>query len=86
MLAHDGEPTAPGRRVTAGMLVVGADGRLLGRVKTVRSDDFLLDRELARDIYVPLSAVELVGPDLVSLNVPSYDVDQLGWEQPPPIA
>ena len=40
-------------QVHVGMEVVSIDGVTLGKVKEVRADDFLLDRPLARDLYIP---------------------------------
>lgn len=69
-----------------GMLVFGRDGVALGRVKTVRDHDFLLDRLMARDVYVPFSAVLMVGSEVVTLRIDGHDVDRMGWEQPPVVA
>jgi len=46
--------------IQVGMEVVGSDGELAGTVKDVRTTDFLLDRPLARDVYVPLAAVQAI--------------------------
>ena len=40
-------------QVRVGMDVVGIDGEMVGKVKEVRAEDFLLDRPFARDLYVP---------------------------------
>lgn len=63
--------------------VVGSDNGEVGRIKEVRQDDFLVDRPMARDVYVPFSAVQGVNGNQVVLNVPSYDVDAMGWANPP---
>jgi sporulation protein YlmC with PRC-barrel domain len=44
-------------RIRPGMDVYDMNGQLVGRVKDVRSDDFLIDKRLARDVYVPFSSV-----------------------------
>ncbi len=69
-------------RVHVGMHVLGADGDHLGRVKEVGTDCFLLDRPLARDLYVPLAAVQHVAGDQAVLRVPSDRVDDQGWPHP----
>src|SRR3982074_2691898 len=44
-------------QVRLGMEVMSINGHSLGKVKEVRANDFLLDRPLARDLYVPYSFV-----------------------------
>jgi hypothetical protein len=63
--------------------VFDADGDAVGTVKELRDNDFLLDRPLARDLYVPLSAVRSVTSDRVMLSVRDDDFDAQGWETPP---
>ena len=46
--------------VRPGMEVVGVDGELVGSVKAVRGPDFLVDRPLARDVYVPIGAIQAI--------------------------
>jgi hypothetical protein len=65
--------------ISQGMPVVGADTKEIGQVKDVRRSDFLVDRPLARDVYVPMDAVQRVSNDEVVLSVASEDVDQMGW-------
>ena len=73
--------------VRVGMEVVGFDGESVGLVKEVRANDFLLDRVMRRDVYVPLSAVEKVvldvTPEQVVLNVRGADVAVTDWASPP---
>jgi hypothetical protein len=73
----------PTARVQTGMRVVGANGSDIGTVKEVRSNDFLLDRSMQRDLYVPFDAVNSVSDDTVVLNVNSDQVGSLGWPSPP---
>jgi ribosomal 30S subunit maturation factor RimM len=40
-----------------GMMVYGTNGHELGLVKEVRSNDFLVDRSLRHDVYVPFNAI-----------------------------
>jgi stress response protein YsnF len=70
-------------RVREGLDVICADDSLIGRVKEVRDRDFLVDRQLQRDIYVPFDAVRDVAADGVRLTVPADRVDRMGWANPP---
>jgi hypothetical protein len=49
-----------------------------GQVKEVRDSDFLVDRPMARDVYVPFDAIESVGPD-VRLSVTADEVGERDW-------
>jgi hypothetical protein len=78
-------------QVKVDMPVVGIDGTPVGRVKAVGDDDFLVDRPLARDVYVPFSCVlnttnewedvrgGPVQPTAVVLTVASSEVDDQHW-------
>ncbi|SRR5216683_357116 len=44
-------------QIHVGMDVMSIDGYPVGKVKEVRAEDFLLDRPLARDLYIPFSFV-----------------------------
>lgn len=68
--------------IREGMTVVGADDKPIGRVKEVRSDDFLVDRSLQRDVYVPFSAVRGFAGDRIVLDVTAGQVDSMGWPNP----
>lgn len=76
---HSGQQSRNG--VSTGMDVVGSDGKAVGTVKEVRDNDFLVDRPVAFDVYVPFSACNAAN-GLVQLNVPARDVDKQGWEMP----
>jgi hypothetical protein len=69
-------------RIGPGMEVVGSDGKLVGRVKEAGTNTFLVDRPLARDVYVPYEACRSVEPGRVWLQYPATDVDQMGWGKP----
>ena len=74
------------------MDVVSIDGEHIGSVKEVRETDFLLNRPLARDLWVPFSSVLEAGEhggafrrgptqaSEVMLNVTAAHVDDQGWE------
>jgi len=68
-------------QIREGMEVVDRDGDHLGIVKEVRGDEFLLDRPLARDVYVPFSACTFSAGQ-VQLNVRSDEIGDQGWQQP----
>lgn len=77
-------------QIRVGMEVVGFDGELVGRVKQVRATDFLVDRPLARDVYIPVEVVQAivdatastaVAPRVV-LTVRADSVGAMGWPHP----
>lgn len=70
-------------RITAGMAVVDREGKPVGTVKAVRELDFLLDRKLKRDTYVPFDAVKGIREDQVMLRATASGIDELGWKHPP---
>lgn len=77
----NGEMT--GRQIRPGMEVIGKDGEQVGEVKEVRSNDFLVDRSLARDVYVPFNACQKADADgRIRLNVRADEVDAQDWEIP----
>lgn len=69
------------RQLREGMEVIGKNGKIVGRVKEVRGSDFLVDREMARDVYVPFNAVKTIGSQ-AQLEVAAEEVDNQGWEKP----
>lgn len=76
-------PEPQAGEVRSGMTVYGTNGNEIGMVKEVRPNDFLLNRSLHRDIYVPINAVQNVSNDQVYLNIPSDQVDAMNWPSPP---
>ena len=58
------------------MVVLGADAEVIGRVKQVGAEDFLVDRELQTDVYVPLAAVRNVLNQEVVLRISRSEVNQ----------
>lgn len=70
-------------QVKTGMEIVGSDGGHIGHVKEVRDTDFLVSRPMARDIYVPFSAVRSCSETRCELNIPADQVDSMGWMSPP---
>lgn len=81
-------PAVPMRvHIQPGMEVFGSDGVSVGLVKEVRGEDFLVDRTMRRDVYVPLEAVQGVAtdvaPERVILGVSAEQVGEMGWAEPP---
>jgi hypothetical protein len=68
-------------QVSAGMEVLGAEKERVGQVKEVRAADFLVERRLQRDVYVPFAAIREVTGNQVVLTVTSDHVDALKWPQ-----
>ena len=83
--------SAPGpEQIKVGMEVLSLDGQPIGHVKEVRNDEFLLDRRMARDLWVPISFVLAtedytanfrgpVQPTRVVLKVTDPHVEAQGW-------
>jgi hypothetical protein len=71
------EPTPP----AIGTFVFDAFGEPAGRVKAVRDGDFLLDRPLARDVYVPFTAIRWPSASAIRINVPNGRIGAMGWER-----
>ena len=67
------------------MEVFTADAERLGRVKSIESEEMLIDREHARDIFIPLSFVNRVidTEQRVELSITEVEFDELHWENPP---
>jgi hypothetical protein len=77
-------------QIQVDMPVTSLDGERIGKVKEVRETEFLIDRPLARDLWVPLSAVlaaedytpSVHGPldeQNVVLEVSAAHIDKQGW-------
>jgi hypothetical protein len=85
--------SSPGAdQIHPGMAVVSIDGERIGKVKEVRESEFLIDRPLAHDLWVPFSSVVEAGerggtfrrgptqPSDVVLGVSAAHVDSQGWK------
>jgi hypothetical protein len=67
-----------------GWPVVGNDGRRLGTIREVGQNYVLASRTgLSGDLYVPASAIANVEGEVVHLNLPKSQAEDMGWEQPP---
>ena len=73
------------RQIRVGMEVIGRDGENVGEVKEVRVNDFLVDRSMARDVYIPLNACQMTNGQ-IRLNIRADEVDDQDWEMPDLIA
>ncbi len=68
--------------VREGMDVCGSDDEGVGKVKTLGDNEFLVDRTMQRDVWVPFSAVRDVEGNRVILTVPANQVDHQNWPSP----
>ena len=66
-------------QVSVGMEVLDAETERVGQVKEVRASDFLVERRLQRDVYVPFAAIREVTGNQVVLTVTSDHVDAIKW-------
>jgi hypothetical protein len=85
--------STPGpQQIEVGMEVAALDGERIGRVKEVQKDEFLLDRPMAHDLWVPFSSVLAaedytsnfrgpVQPVTVVLSVSSAHIDGQHWRR-----
>ena len=70
-----------GQRIIEGMEVVDSNGEHIGQVKEIREKDFLIDRTMRRDIYVPFSVIATSGRRVV-LRIDSAKINDLDFERP----
>jgi hypothetical protein len=77
----EGGTVGMNRQIRPGMEVIGRDGENVGEVKEILSNDFLVDRSMARDVYIPFQACNITGGQ-IRLNVRADEVDNQGWEMP----
>ena len=78
------------RHLKVGMEVVGHDGELAGTVKEVHATDFHLDRPMARDVLVPLEAIQAIvdasgthaGNARVILTIRADSIGEQNWPHP----
>lgn len=68
-------------QIRLGMEVVGRDGGHIGEVKEIRSNDFLVDRPMERDVYIPFNAGQVSGGQ-IRLSVRADEINDQGWEMP----
>jgi hypothetical protein len=80
----------PGQ-IKIGMDVTGIDGERIGKVKEVRDTEFLIDRPMAHDLWVPFQSVmaaeghgdgfraAVPNPTDVVLSISAAHVEAQGW-------
>ena len=67
-----------------GWAVLGNDGERVGTVKDVGQNYILISCPgFSGDLFVPVSSIANVENEVVQLNIPQPDVQQMGWEQEP---
>ncbi len=66
----------------AGWAIVGNDGVRLGTVDSV-GQNYIIASAATGKLYVPVSAIGNVEPELVRLNLAKHEAEQMGWEQEP---
>jgi hypothetical protein len=69
-------------RMRENMDVVGADGEVVGGVKEISNNSFLMNRPMHRDLFVPFSAIRSMSGNRVTLSVQANEVDDQGWATP----
>ena len=68
----------------AGWAVLGNDGRRVGTIKAVGQNYILTSRPgFEADLFVPVSSIANGENEVVRLNIPQLDANQMGWEQEP---
>ncbi len=70
-------------RPRVGMEVFAAKGKRIGQVKKIEEHDFLVNRRLQRDLYLPFSTIERIDGDRVILKVTEFQLDYLSSMSPP---
>jgi hypothetical protein len=83
--------SAPGKnQLEIGMEVSSIDGQRIGKIKEIRDTEFLVDRPLARDLWIPFSAILAtedysgnfhgpMQPTQVVLSVSAAHIDAQHW-------
>jgi hypothetical protein len=73
--------------IQAGWEVYSNDGQRVGSVLTVESEYLEMELEVLGGsvLAVPLSAVQSADTGRVELDVPSEEIGQMGWTEPPAV-
>ena len=90
MTGYTGTMSVDPQHLQIGMEVVGTDGELAGTVKAVHETSFHLDRPLARDVLVPIDAVQAIvnatateaGNPRAILTIRADSIGDAGWPHP----
>lgn len=73
----------PAAGLREGMTVIDSEGDGLGDVKEIRDRDFLLDRSMQRDIYVPMDLIASTSGEVAYLSRTGDELGSMGLEEPP---
>lgn len=73
------DPSEKRVNLRKGMEVIGKNGKIIGYVKEIRAADFLVDREMARDVFVPFDALTNVS-ERAEISVSTDEIDNQNWE------
>jgi len=80
---HERGMSVSGRSdIREGMEVVSSDGDNLGTVKQARQSDFLLDRSMSFDVFVPFDLVASTDANRVTLSVTKDDLGSMNLQRP----
>jgi hypothetical protein len=66
--------------ILEGMNVADHQGKTLGQIKEMRFRDFILNRRLRPDLYVPLDAIEKVAKE-IQLKINEEEIENMGWRK-----
>lgn len=82
-MEHAQGMSASGRSdIREGMDVVSSDGESLGSVKQARGNDFLLERSMSFDVFVPFDLVASTESNHVMLSVSKDDFGNMNLQRP----
>ncbi len=79
--ASSDQGNTPCGEIHRGMEVLGNQGKYIGLIKEIRDHDFLVNRPMRRDVYVPFDACQQVNGKMV-LKFSADDIDNQGWPKP----
>ncbi len=61
------------------MEVIGQGGRHVGKVDEVRDGDFLVKRQLGKDVYVPKDRASVEDQQVI-LDIPGNEISYQNWQ------
>jgi hypothetical protein len=64
--------------------VLDVEGKEVGRVKEVRTSNFLIDRPFAPDVFIGYEHVLWVDVDQILLDLDAMQIDDESWRKRPP--
>ena len=67
-----------GGELREGMNVGDREGSFIGTIKEIRNQEFLLDRPMARDVWVPIHDCNIMGGQVV-LNILADEIAEQDW-------